>query len=98
MPGTSLHHIHFMSSHVQQTQQNENFYSGLPLVCGKENKSRRKELGGFIISVVLFSFQRSSLFSELQGMQLLSHKTTGTAIPTVQFQLVLCAQPGTLLS
>lgn len=98
MPGTSLHQIHLISSHVQQTQQNENFYSGFPLVYGKENKGRKKELGGFIISVVLFSFQRSSLFSELQGMHLLSHKTTGTAIPTVQFLLLLCAQPGTLLS
>lgn len=90
IPGPS-HQIHFISFCVQQTQQNKSFYSGFPLVYGKESKVNKKELGGFIISVGLFSFQHSSLFSALQEMQLLSHKTTGTAIPPVQFLLVLCA-------
>lgn len=91
MPGTSLHQINLISFHVQQTQQNKSFYNGFPLVYGKQSKGRKKELEGFIISLVLFSFQHSSLFSPLQEMQLLSRKTTGTAIPTVQFLLVLCA-------
>lgn len=71
MPGLSLHQIHLISLHVQQTQQNESFYNGYPLVCGKESKGRKKELEGFVISVVLFSFQHSSLFSAV-----------GPAIPT----------------
>lgn len=54
------------------------------LSMGRKARVGRGSWGGFTISVVLFSFQHSSLFSALQGMQQLSHKTTGTAIPTVQ--------------
>lgn len=49
MPGTSLHQIHLTPFRIQQIQQNESFYSGLPLVCEKESKGRKKELEGFII-------------------------------------------------